>query len=335
MLLWLDGGGTRIMTELVSLGDLMHRLAWDLKYTNERPDKLPWGQYYIPPKDCFDWVASCGCGAIVVYAIAAGIAVPLAREKLVEMAPALQEADMDTIERILDSMTPQPTKMVSKDGEPLLDVYCEVNVWMPAAERVMENSGITVRRGDPLLKTLKPLVLREIRKELDGTAELLDCSVQFLYDVCPVFEECSFFLSLGSGIVPTAPPSPQVQSWWDWFWSFNSFAQSPPQSPTQGRKQGQRAASPLPPCLPQKRNNIIPPRAYVPPETFVRLDPDLAVYDPATQKLERPDDWDTNFSRLVSMTSTYLSKADTTKRIERVNTMLKWKEIPPPPLMKK
>ena len=85
---------------------------------------------------CFDF-------RIVVYAIAAGLAVPQAREKLVEMAPALRVADMDEIERILDSMAPQPTKMISEDGESFLDVHCETNVWMPAAEKVMENSGIT------------------------------------------------------------------------------------------------------------------------------------------------------------------------------------------------
>jgi hypothetical protein len=47
------------------LEDLMHKLAWDLKFTTSQPDRIVGGEYIIPPKDCFDWVASCGCGTYV------------------------------------------------------------------------------------------------------------------------------------------------------------------------------------------------------------------------------------------------------------------------------
>jgi hypothetical protein len=41
----------------------MHRLGWDLNFTTSQPDRIVGGEYIIPPKDCFDWVASRGCAA--------------------------------------------------------------------------------------------------------------------------------------------------------------------------------------------------------------------------------------------------------------------------------
>lgn len=59
-----DGGGTKIMIEAYFLGNILRRLAWDLKYINSR-SSTP--QYEIPPKDCFDWVGGSGCGTYVVH----------------------------------------------------------------------------------------------------------------------------------------------------------------------------------------------------------------------------------------------------------------------------
>ena len=61
----LDGGGNKVVIETHFLEDLMHKLAWDLKFTSSQPGRMPEGEYIIPPKDCFDWVASCGCGTYV------------------------------------------------------------------------------------------------------------------------------------------------------------------------------------------------------------------------------------------------------------------------------
>jgi hypothetical protein len=61
----LDGGGTKVVVENHFLEELMHKLGWDLKFTTSQPGRIVGGEYIIPPKDCFDWVASCGCGTYV------------------------------------------------------------------------------------------------------------------------------------------------------------------------------------------------------------------------------------------------------------------------------
>jgi hypothetical protein len=65
----LDGGGTKAVVENHFLEELMHRLGWDLKFTTSQPGRIAGGEYIIPPKDCFDWVASSGCGTYVETAL--------------------------------------------------------------------------------------------------------------------------------------------------------------------------------------------------------------------------------------------------------------------------
>ena len=64
----LDGGGTKVVVENHFLEELMHKLGWDLKFTTSQPGLIVGGEYIVPPKDCFDWVASCGCGMYVEVA---------------------------------------------------------------------------------------------------------------------------------------------------------------------------------------------------------------------------------------------------------------------------
>jgi hypothetical protein len=59
-----DGGGTKVLLETYFLADIMRRLAWDLKYSD---DQVGSPKYSIPPKDCFDWIAGSGCGASVLW----------------------------------------------------------------------------------------------------------------------------------------------------------------------------------------------------------------------------------------------------------------------------
>lgn len=160
-------------------------------------------------------------------------------------------------------------------------------------------------------RDLLPIVLREIQKELNGTLEALDCTERFLHDVCPVFSDCSFMLSLGSGYVPPY----QQQTWWQWVWGENK--------------------PPVHPLLPDSRNlaksNIIPPDAYsLSNGTFIRLQPDLYIYQGADMR--RLDDWTTDFTEFRGQFSNYLSKAEPTEKIERATYMLRWKDIPAPPL---
>jgi hypothetical protein len=54
-----------VVVENHFLEELMHRLGWDLKYTISQPGRIVGGEYIIPQNDCFDWVASCGCGTYV------------------------------------------------------------------------------------------------------------------------------------------------------------------------------------------------------------------------------------------------------------------------------
>jgi hypothetical protein len=65
----------------------------------------------------------------------------------------------------------------------------------------------------------------EVAKEWKGTLEFLDSTVPFLQDLCPIFDDCSFLLSLGSGEVPRSTPQ---QSWWDWVWGVNAPSPHPP-----------------------------------------------------------------------------------------------------------
>lgn len=150
--------------------------------------------------------------------------------------------------------------------------------------------------------------MREVKKELNGTAELLDCTVPFLHDVCPIFEDCSFLLSVGSGEVPR--PSTE-QTWWDWWWGQNAPSVHPP----------------LPPCLPPRRNNIIPPKAYNNPATFIRLNPRLAFR--SEKGTERPDDWTTDLTEILAMTLSFIAKEEVKRQLDRIVDMLKWKEIKP------
>ncbi|KAG8755286.1 hypothetical protein FRC14_004201 [Serendipita sp. 396] len=332
MLLWLDGGGTRVIIQTYILETIMHRLAWELKYTSEQPRLLPWDPYFIPPKDCFDWVAGCGCGTIVVLAIASGMIMKDVRDKITEMAGALREGDVSQVLIFLESMVPE-SKM-SYGGHIINDAPALTNVWIPAKEKVQEHPGFTVKVGDPIKQSLVPLVLQEISKEINGTAELLDCSIQFLQDVCPIFDDCSFLLCLGAGDVPgtqqldsllspispsvkTYPPDPEPpQTWWDWF---------------MGRNVPNARRPPLPRKIPEKRSNIIPLKAYNgPKETYIRLSPPLVRYDPISGVRELPDDWAVQFSEFASMTSRYISKEDVKRKLERLETMLRWKEIPGP-----
>jgi len=167
----------------------------------------------------------------------------------------------------------------------------------------------SILKGEPLETRLLPLIMEEIRKEWDGTLELLDCTVSFLQDVCPVFDDCSFLLSLGSGEVPKNGPE---RSWWDWFWGINAPSPHPP----------------LPPCLPNKRNHVIPPAAYNAPARYIRLSPRLVTR--SENGPVKPDDWMVDVTPLLTMTAAFISKEETKQALDRVNDMLKWKEIEGP-----
>ncbi|KIM30852.1 hypothetical protein M408DRAFT_327803 [Serendipita vermifera MAFF 305830] len=306
MLLWLDGGGNKVVVETHFLEDLMHRLAWDLKFTSSQPGRMANGGYFIPPNDCFDWVASCGCGTIIAFAIACGMRVKEIREKFLEMTSALRVGSEDQIHSHLESMIPTRTQKLLFDGQTIMDSPTLVNIWVPAEADVAHNPGICVLKESPLRARLLPLIMREIRKELNGTAEFLDCTVQFLQDACPVFSECSFLLSIGSGDVPQTSAE---QTWWDWWWGRNT----PPAHP------------PLPPCVTHKRNNIIPLEAYSNPATYIRLSPRFFLR--TEQGIKGPDDWAEDVTEILAMTTSYISKQETKLLLDRVNTMLKWREI--------
>jgi hypothetical protein len=151
--------------------------------------------------------------------------------------------------------------------------------------------------------------MREVTKEWNGTAEFLDSTVSFLQDVCPIFDDCSFLLSLGSGEVPRVGAE---QGWWDWVWGENTPS----------------VHAPLPPCLPNKRNHIIPPSAYSDPATYIRLSPKL--FKRSERGTEKPDDWATDVTEILTMTSAYISKEEVRQYLDRVNDMLKWKDIEGP-----
>jgi hypothetical protein len=154
---------------------------------------------------------------------------------------------------------------------------------------------------------LLPLVMREVAKEWKGSLEYLDSTVPFLQDVCPIFDDCSFLLSVGSGEVPRNTPQ---QSWWDWVWGVNGPSPHPP----------------LPPCLPHKRNHIIPPEAYSTPARYIRLSPRLVTKD-ESGIIQKPDDWAIDVTEILTMTSGVISKEETRQALDRVNEMLKWREI--------
>jgi hypothetical protein len=209
-------------------------------------------------------------------------------------------------------------KGVIKDSPALL------NVWVPAETNVAKEKGIAyvyfnlyrfvslpstvptrIYKGDPLEARLLPLVMREVKKEWDGTLEFLDCTVSFLQDACPIFDDCSFVLSLGSGVVPPSVPD---LSWTSWLMGWG-----PPHPP-------------LPRCLPQKRNPIIPPSAYSAPARYIRVSPRLA-----TKKegggIEGPDDWAIDVDGILKTTSNFLTKEDARQSMDHVISMLKWRDI--------
>ncbi|KAG8809709.1 hypothetical protein FRC17_003288 [Serendipita sp. 399] len=273
-------------------------------------------------------------GSLVVDVAPSGMVMKEARDRIVEMATILREGDISQVLISLESMVPE-SKM-TYDGQIINDAPALTNVWIPAKERVQEHSGFTVKVGEPLKQSLVPLVFQEVSKELNGTAELLDCSIQFLQDICPIFDDCSFLLCLGAGDVPdisppdlpssplspfspvvrTYPPAPEPpQSWWDWFMGQNTPLLRPS----------------LPRTLPERRSNIIPLKAYNGPrETYIRLSPPLVRQNLLSGATEVPDDWAVDFSEFSSVTSRYLAKEEVKRKLERVETMLRWKEIPGP-----
>jgi hypothetical protein len=169
-----------------------------------------------------------------------------------------------------------------------------------------------VKKGEPLIACLLPLVMQEIEKEWNGTAQALDYSVPFLHDVNPIFADCAFLLSLGSGELKEQIP----QTWWEWTIGVNKPSPHPP----------------LPPCLPQRRNTIIPVPSYSGANaTFFRLNPSLSIRDASSGRIVRPDDWTLNFSELLGPSASYLQKEETNQAMNRMVTILKRKRIPAPP----
>lgn len=167
-------------------------------------------------------------------------------------------------------------------------------------------------KGDSLRTRLLPIVMREIKKELGGTAELIDCTEPFLHAICPVFDDCAFLLSLGSGQVPPTPPP---QSWWQWLRGENVPSIHPP----------------LPPSKRLPKTNVIPLRAFTAGnETYVRFQPDVFTIDRNNNTMERLDDWTVEFNGFRSITTAYMNKAEITQKLNRAAYMLRWKDIPGP-----
>lgn len=152
-----------MVVETHILDDLMHRLGWDLKFTCSQPGRMAGGEYFIPPKDCFDWVAACGCGTyvasraffggnspnvltifyrIIAFAIACGMRVKETRAKFLEMTDALRAGSESEVYRHLQSMLPTTRQGMTFAGESIQDSPSLINVWLPAETNVTKNRGI-------------------------------------------------------------------------------------------------------------------------------------------------------------------------------------------------
>ena len=171
----------------------------------------------------------------------------------------------------------------------------------------------SILKGESITLRLLPIAIREIRKELEGTAEFLDCTEAFLHSVCPIFDDCSFLLSLGSGQVPIIVPKPQT--WWEWFRGENV----PPLHPG------------LPPSKKMPKTNVIPLHALtIGKETYIRLHPEAYRYNMKTKDMERMDDWTTDFTDFRDIALAYMKKIEIVQKLNRAAHMLRWKEIPGP-----
>ncbi|KIM30858.1 hypothetical protein M408DRAFT_271522 [Serendipita vermifera MAFF 305830] len=234
-LLCLDGGGTRIFVQLQMLCELMHRLAWDLKLISSRPS-IP-QKCEIYPADCFDYIGGGGCGSIIAYLLAAGLSAQASLEAFMTLAPVLASTRLHPADSVsyddssafhseslldlqlaLDGCLPRHEQM-NYNGDFIIDIPARASIWIangqPAsASSSSDNglpsngSGVVVRKGEPIRRTLLPLVLAEVEREMRGEQQSLDHTLEFLQAVCPVFFDCSLLLALGTGDVPAPPSNP-------------------------------------------------------------------------------------------------------------------------------
>jgi hypothetical protein len=171
----------------------------------------------------------------------------------------------------------------------------------------------SILKGESINIRLLPIAIREIRKELDGNAEFLDCTEAFLHSVCPIFDDCSFLLSLGSGQVPIITPRPQT--WWEWLQGVNVPS----------------TLRPLPPSKKMPKTTVIPLHALsIGKETYIRLHPEVFRYNMKTKDMERLDDWTTDVTEFRDIAMSYMNKIEIVQKLNRAAHMLRWKEIPGP-----
>jgi hypothetical protein len=155
--------------------------------------------------------------------------------------------------------------------------------------------------------------MEEVIKERSGEATSLNCTPDFLREVCPSVNDCTFLLSLGSGEVL---PQRKELSWSDWMWGV----QLPTFLPSWKLTDEQRA----------EINRHVPAWEYQ--KGYVRLNPNLiSIESVRTKKMVCPADWeDINFAQHRFGTSSFFLLAKTKDLANHVVDLLKRKTIPGP-----
>ncbi|CAG7853452.1 SubName: Full=Uncharacterized protein {ECO:0000313/EMBL:CCA73864.1} [Serendipita indica DSM 11827] len=340
----LDGGGTRTICQLFILGEVTHRLAWDMGLIDQKtPHSVTQN---LAPADFFDEIGAGGMGAFVAFLLTCGLSVEAAREHYMHAAPRIVHAlSVQCIESILEDAIQRSGPMCVA-GEWTIDSPSCVNVWLPrrASKQAssMGSESLSFRKipaGSPLRRKLLPLVAAEMFRELSGQVDTLHYTLPFARSVCPNSHGITLLLSLGSGDIPESTRTAPVESTSSsWIPSYVSSACSQVSRLLSNTQQTPSTTNPLPPnrpALPSTKqtseerralNKYLPSRAFG--RTFIRLNPNFSMWTQSRQEYD-PTDWEsTKFGEHKMLTSNYCSKADTAALIDTAVAALRSCSLP-------